>query len=126
MIHNGSLNQSIKVILSVCLVCSLLVSTAAVMLHDRQKENQRQERIKNILNSYLLVVGTEEENRTLLEKISRLEQEKNELIEAKLENERLKKILKLKSEKRAFVTAARVFARDPTNWFQTLWIDKAD
>ena len=49
MIHNGSLNQSIKVILSVCLVCSLLVSTAAVMLHDRQKENQRQERIKNIL-----------------------------------------------------------------------------
>ena len=46
---NGSLKHSLKVILAVCLVCSLLVSTAAVMLSKLQKENQRQDRIKNIL-----------------------------------------------------------------------------
>jgi Na+-transporting NADH:ubiquinone oxidoreductase subunit C len=46
---NGSLKQSLKMILVVCLVCSLLVSAAAVMLNARQNENQRQNRIKNIL-----------------------------------------------------------------------------
>ena len=47
--NNDSLKQSLKVILAVCLVCSLLVSTAAVMLSKLQKENQRQDKIKNIL-----------------------------------------------------------------------------
>lgn len=47
--ENGSLKQSLKVILAVCLVCSLLVSGAAVMLNAQQNENQRQNRIKNIL-----------------------------------------------------------------------------
>ena len=49
MMNNGGLTHSLKVILAVCLVCSLLVSTAAVMLSKLQKENQRQDRIKNIL-----------------------------------------------------------------------------
>ena len=47
--NNDSLKHSLKVILTVCLVCSLLVSTAAVMLSALQKENQRQDKIKNIL-----------------------------------------------------------------------------
>jgi Na+-transporting NADH:ubiquinone oxidoreductase subunit C len=46
---SSSLKQSIKVSLSVCLVCSLLVSTAAVMLHAEQEKNRRQDRIRNIL-----------------------------------------------------------------------------
>ena len=49
MMNNGSLNHSLKVILAACLVCSLLVSTAAVMLSKFQKENQHQDKIKNIL-----------------------------------------------------------------------------
>lgn len=49
MMQNGGLKQSIKLILGVCLICSLLVSTAAVMLNARQNANQRQNRIKNIL-----------------------------------------------------------------------------
>ena len=47
--QNSSVKQSIKVILGVCLVCSFLVSTAAVLLNSIQKENQRLEKIKNIL-----------------------------------------------------------------------------
>ncbi|HBH62858.1 MAG TPA: rod shape-determining protein MreC, partial [Nitrospiraceae bacterium] len=41
-----------------------------------------------------------------------------------LENERLRSLLQLKSERADYVAAARVFARDPTNWFQIIWINK--
>lgn len=47
--ESGGLKQSLRVILVVCLGCSFLVSTAAVMLNELQLENQRQNRIKNIL-----------------------------------------------------------------------------
>ena len=80
--------------------------------------------IKNIFNTYILLTGKEEENRQLLQKISELEQESNRCTEAFLENERLKKILQLHSERPDYITAAKVFARDPSNWFQTLWINK--
>lgn len=49
--QNGSFKHSVKLILGVCLLCSLLVSTAAVMLNSRQNENHRQHRVKKILNA---------------------------------------------------------------------------
>ena len=80
--------------------------------------------IRNAFNAYIMIAGKEEENRKLLEKIHQLEQEKNDFVEVQLENERLKQILKLKNENRNYVTTSSVFARDPTNWFQTIWINK--
>ncbi|MDO9424861.1 MAG: Na(+)-translocating NADH-quinone reductase subunit C [Methylobacter sp.] len=47
--RNDSLKQSIKVVLSLCLVCSFLVSGAVVLLNARQQENQRLNKINNIL-----------------------------------------------------------------------------
>ncbi len=42
------------------------------------------------------------------------------------ENERLKKLLQLSSDRSDYITTAKVIARDPTNWFQTLWINKGE
>ncbi|NOZ69492.1 MAG: rod shape-determining protein MreC [Deferribacteres bacterium] len=80
--------------------------------------------VKDIFNTYILIIGKEEENRRLRERLNRFEQEKNRYIETELENKRLRKILQLKSRRPEYVTTADVFARDPTNWFQMLWIDK--
>jgi rod shape-determining protein MreC len=80
--------------------------------------------VKNAVNTYILIVGKEEENRRLLYKISKFEQEKNRYIEIELENERLRKILQLTSKRPDYITTAKIFARDPTNWFQMLWINK--
>ena len=44
-----STKKTVLVALGVCLVCSVLVSTAAVSLRGIQKENQRMEKVKNIL-----------------------------------------------------------------------------
>lgn len=46
---NDSIKKIMLVALGVCFVCSILVSTAAVGLRDRQEENKRLDRVNNIL-----------------------------------------------------------------------------
>jgi len=46
---NESTKKMMFVALGVCLVCSVLVSTAAVSLHARQQRNKELDKIKNIL-----------------------------------------------------------------------------
>lgn len=64
------------------------------------------------------------EARALNEKLIKLEQESSRYIEAELENKRLRDMLELKSQRPEFVTAAEVFARDPSNWYQVIWVNK--
>jgi rod shape-determining protein MreC len=80
--------------------------------------------IRDFFASYIFLAGKERENRMLAEQVKRIEQEKDLFLEAKLENDRLRDLLELKSRRSDYVTTAEVFARDPTNWFQSLWIDK--
>ncbi len=47
--QKDSIGQAFKVILGICLVCSFLVSAASVFLNPIQRDNQRLDRIKNIL-----------------------------------------------------------------------------
>lgn len=47
--QNDSVQKTILVALGVCLVCSILVSSAAVALSSIQQENKRLDKIKNIL-----------------------------------------------------------------------------
>lgn len=80
--------------------------------------------VKNFFKSYILIAGREKENKRLRIKIKELEEEKNRYIEALSENKRLKELQEFKSERTDYVTSAGVIARDPTNWFQVLWINK--
>ncbi len=80
--------------------------------------------VKNTFNSYIMIVGKEEENKGLINELNELKKAENRYLEAGLENERLRKILQLKSRRHDYVTSAEVFARDPSSWFQKLWINK--
>ena len=66
---NDSTKKTIIVTLGVCLVCSILVSTAAVTLKHRQKENKKRERIKNILIAGDLLQDDTDIEMTFREKI---------------------------------------------------------
>jgi Na+-transporting NADH:ubiquinone oxidoreductase subunit C len=46
---DDSVKKTISVALGVCIICSVLVSTAAVSLHGIQEENRSLDRIRNIL-----------------------------------------------------------------------------
>lgn len=80
--------------------------------------------VKNFFNTYIIIIGKEDENRRLIEQIKKIGQEKNQYLEAQHENRRLRDLLELKSQRADYVTTAEVFAGDPTNWFQILWINK--
>jgi rod shape-determining protein MreC len=80
--------------------------------------------VKDFFTAYILIAGKEKENRILTEQIKKTEQERNQLQESRYENERLRELLELKTQRADFITSAEVFARDPTNWFQSLWINK--
>ena len=80
--------------------------------------------VMNFFRSYIVIAGKEAENKKLVEQIKRMEQDKNEYLEATYENERLRALLELKSQRADYVTSAEVFARDPANWFQVFKINK--
>jgi len=48
-VSNDSIKKTVLVVLGVCLVCSLLVSTAAVKLFPLQEVNRKLDKVKNIL-----------------------------------------------------------------------------
>lgn len=79
---------------------------------------------EEIFHTYILVIGKEEENRRLRKRIQFYEEKMNQYIETELENIRLRGLLELDDREAVRVTAAEVLARDPSNWFQILWINK--
>lgn len=82
------------------------------------------EKVSDFFEKYIFIIGKVDENKRLLERIRRLEYERNRYIEVENENKRLRRLLELKSQRPDFITAAEVFARDPSNWFHLVWINK--
>jgi rod shape-determining protein MreC len=76
------------------------------------------------LFDHIPFIGKSAEERSLLDRLNRCEEERTKYKEAAYENERLRGLLDLKSQRPDYVAAAEVFAREPTNWFQILWINK--
>jgi rod shape-determining protein MreC len=64
------------------------------------------------------------ENKELKKQIGLLSHKLNALEETRMENERLKRLLKLKQGSSFNVTAARVIARSPDSWSSSVVIDK--
>ncbi|MBI5663715.1 MAG: rod shape-determining protein MreC [Nitrospirae bacterium] len=78
--------------------------------------------IIDFFRSYIPFLGKGERDIRL--RLAECEGERTKYKEAAYENERLRAVLALKSERADFIAAAGVFARDPSNWFQIMWIDK--
>jgi len=77
----------------------------------------------NLLD-HVPIIGRSAEEKVLLDRLKKCEEERIRYREASSENERLRALLDLKSRRAGYVAAAEVFARDPTNWFQILWLNK--
>lgn len=80
--------------------------------------------ISSVWSDYLFLVRTREKNIQLQKEIEILKGENNNLRESQLENERLKKLLDLTVPPLPKAVAAEVILRDPTNWYQSLTINK--
>jgi rod shape-determining protein MreC len=86
-------------------------------------------KIKNSVKDYLTspfkrIFLREEENIRLKTELSKMLKEQQIYREVFLENKRLRELLSLKEREHKYVTAARVIARSPDQWSNTLILDK--
>lgn len=73
---------------------------------------------------YVDLTGVQEENQRLRLEIERLRAETGRLQEIQITNQRLNKLLGFIQDSPMVLSAARVIGRDPSNWYQTLIINK--
>jgi len=79
--------------------------------------------IRKSWGHYLWLMGVEEENISLKEKIKVLETKNSELIEYSHENSRLRSLLNYTKEFKLPGIAGTVIGRDPSNWVRSITID---
>jgi len=79
---------------------------------------------KGIWRHYFNLVHTSEENDQLKKQLNRAEELKNEWIEARLANDRMRRLMDIGRDFAQNVVYAEVIGRDPTAWFKTVIVNK--
>ncbi len=82
--------------------------------------------VSAIWENYFACVTAARENAALKEELALAKQIENQNRELTMENARLKQFVAFSSTASGTYVAARVIARDPSPWFQTLMIDKGE
>ena len=80
--------------------------------------------VKGIWRHYFNLVHTAEQNDQLKKQLNRAEELKNEWVEARLANDRLRRLMDMGRDFDQAVAFAEVIGRDPTAWFKTVIINK--
>jgi rod shape-determining protein MreC len=80
--------------------------------------------VQGIWSHYFYLVTTTKENEMLRKALSLALEEKSQYQEAVLSNERLRRLLDLKTSLTHQMLAAEVIGKDPSPWFKTIIIDK--
>ncbi len=78
----------------------------------------------SLWNSYVYLVGVQQENQQLKEELRRLRREKADLATREVENNRLKKLLDIKTSLEQPSLVAQIIGEDASGWFRTFFIDK--
>ncbi|MFC1834546.1 rod shape-determining protein MreC [Thermodesulfobacteriota bacterium] len=74
--------------------------------------------------NYVALMGVREENRKLKAEVNELRRERTVLLGKERENQRLKKLLDLKSQYDFPSVAAQIIGQDSTGWYGTLFINR--
>jgi rod shape-determining protein MreC len=80
--------------------------------------------LKAVGEQYIFLTRVQQENQELRRIVSALREENNGLKEALWAEERLKRLYALQSQYSSASRVAQIFARDPTNWFKTVLVNK--
>ncbi len=82
--------------------------------------------VQGTFQQYVFLIGLEEENRRLKQKIAQLQEQNHQMKEMKLANERLRELLQFREKNSSSMIGAEVIARDPSSWFKSVTIDKGE
>jgi len=81
-------------------------------------------RVGNVWQTYIDLVGVQEESAALKEEIRRLRREKAVLLDKEDENRRLKKLLNLKTRHELPSLVAQILGEDAAGWYPTFFINR--
>lgn len=84
------------------------------------------EGISGLWEQYANLIGVEDENRQLRERLRQLEAERHRTAEIELQNQRFQDLLKFRSEVPGEIVTARVTGQDASGWFQTFTLDRGE
>ena len=73
---------------------------------------------------YIYLVGVEDERDQLANRLKALESQNSQFIELSSENSRLRSLLNYRDELKSEGILARVVSRDPSNWAQSVTVDR--
>jgi rod shape-determining protein MreC len=80
--------------------------------------------IKGLWRHYFNLVLVSEENDQLKKQLARAQEMKNEWVEARLANDRMRRLMDIGRDFSQELVYAEVIGRDPTAWFRTVIINK--
>ncbi|MCX5906990.1 MAG: rod shape-determining protein MreC, partial [Deltaproteobacteria bacterium] len=81
--------------------------------------------VKGVGEHYLFLTQVQQENQHLRRTLSSLQEENNRLKEFLLAEKRLEKLQRFQTQYSSSIVA-RVFARDPSNWFKTILVNQGE
>ena len=84
------------------------------------------EGVSDLWDQYANLIGVEDENRQLRERLRQLEAERHRTTEIELQNQRFQELLKFRSEVPGEIVTARVTGQDASGWFQTFTLDRGE
>ncbi len=82
--------------------------------------------VSDAWDRYIAVTRLDDENRSLRAELDQLREERRAAAEIAAENERLRTVLAFRNQVPFHAQTCRVIGRDPSNWFETLVIDRGD
>lgn len=80
--------------------------------------------VSGIWDGYIALIGVQEENQILRERLEALEAENSRLLEEESEVKRLRMLLNAAEEHQLQGIAANVIGYDPSNWIRAIIVDK--
>lgn len=75
---------------------------------------------------YFSLVAVGEENERLRAELAEVQSEVHQCVETRMENDRLRRLLRFRGRMTPTAVAAEVIGRDPSPWFKSLTIDKGE
>jgi len=82
--------------------------------------------VRGMGEHYLFLAGVQRKNQELKREISALREENNRLKETILAEKRLERLSAYQAKYSSTAIVAQVFARDPSNWFKTILVNKGE
>ncbi len=98
--------------------------TITVLAPFQNAFSQSSRFLRDIWRHYFAMVAASQENDQLKKQLARADEMKNVWVEARMANERLRRLADLEKTFTDAVVFAEVIAKDPTTWFKTVIINK--